>query len=76
MVDADHFKKINDNFGHPVGDLMLKQLADCCIRMFPRKTDFVARYGGEEFVIILQETSLEVAKCSDSGYCRQCERYA
>lgn len=62
MVDADHFKKINDNLGHPVGDLMLKQLADCCIRMFPRKTDFVARYGGEEFVIILQETSLEVAK--------------
>jgi diguanylate cyclase (GGDEF)-like protein len=62
MVDADHFKSINDNFGHPVGDLALKQLADCCVHVFPRKTDFVARYGGEEFAIVLQETPLEVAK--------------
>lgn len=62
MVDADHFKKVNDNFGHPTGDLLLKQLADCCVHVFPRKTDYVARYGGEEFAVLLQDTSLETAK--------------
>ncbi len=61
MLDVDHFKDINDRFGHPVGDLVLKRLADCCLHAFPRKADFVARYGGEEFVIILQETPLRTA---------------
>ncbi len=61
MLDADHFKDVNDQFGHPVGDLVLKQLADCCLYTFPRKTDFVARYGGEEFVVVLQETPQKTA---------------
>lgn len=61
MLDVDHFKTVNDSFGHPVGDLALKQLADCCLHAFPRKSDFVARYGGEEFAIILQETPLKTA---------------
>ena len=61
MLDVDHFKTVNDSFGHPVGDLVLKQLAACCLYTFPRKSDFVARYGGEEFAIILQETSLKTA---------------
>ncbi|MBK1718149.1 sensor domain-containing diguanylate cyclase [Thiocystis violacea] len=56
MIDADHFKNVNDQHGHPVGDLVLKRLADCCVQGFPRKTDFVARYGGEEFAIVLQDT--------------------
>jgi diguanylate cyclase len=61
MLDVDHFKDINDRFGHPVGDLVLKRLADCCLHAFPRKDDFVARYGGEEFIIVLRETPLRTA---------------
>ncbi len=61
MTDLDLFKTINDRFGHPVGDAMLKKFADCCVQTFPRRSDFVARYGGEEFAIILQETSVESA---------------
>ncbi|WP_295403407.1 GGDEF domain-containing protein [uncultured Thiocystis sp.] len=61
MVDADFFKTINDQFGHPVGDLVLRRLANCCAEAFPRKTDFVARYGGEEFVVVLQDTSSKTA---------------
>lgn len=61
MVDLDHFKKINDQFGHPAGDLVLRSFADCCTHTFPRRGDFVARYGGEEFAIILQETAIDAA---------------
>lgn len=61
MVDIDHFKRINDQFGHPAGDLVLRQFADCCTQTFPRRSDFVARYGGEEFTIILQETAMDAA---------------
>ena len=61
MIDADHFKRINDEYGHPAGDLVLKRLANCCTKGFPRKSDFVARYGGEEFAVILQDTSLKTA---------------
>lgn len=61
MVDLDHFKQINDRFGHPAGDLVLKHFASCCAQTFPRRGDFVARYGGEEFAIILQETAIDAA---------------
>ncbi len=52
FVDADHFKSINDRFGHLVGDDVLRQLADL-LRTNVRPTDLVARYGGEEFVVLL-----------------------
>lgn len=52
LLDADHFKKVNDNYGHPVGDAVLQQIAGL-IMQNTRATDFVARYGGEEFVVIL-----------------------
>lgn len=52
LLDADHFKKVNDNYGHPVGDAVLQQIAGL-IMQNTRTTDFVARYGGEEFVVIL-----------------------
>jgi diguanylate cyclase (GGDEF)-like protein len=52
MVDVDHFKKINDRFGHPVGDQVLKQVAVVLVKTV-RKIDVVARYGGEEFAVIL-----------------------
>ncbi len=55
MIDIDHFKKINDEFGHLVGDQVLRQLADI-MRANVRTIDIPARYGGEEFVMVLPET--------------------
>lgn len=57
MLDLDHFKNINDEYGHLVGDRMLTSIAAVITKVI-RKTDFVARYGGEEFVVILPETGL------------------
>lgn len=55
MIDLDHFKKINDTYGHPAGDYILKELSNV-LSKFVRTVDFVARYGGEEFCVILFET--------------------
>lgn len=55
MIDADHFKTINDTYGHPVGDRVLWRIARI-LELEARRTDVVARYGGEEFVVILDET--------------------
>lgn len=60
MVDVDHFKTINDQHGHQVGDVVLASIAGC-LRETLRTADLVARYGGEEFSIILPETSLAEA---------------
>lgn len=61
MFDIDHFKMVNDTYGHAVGDQVLQQLAQRCAKT-SRATDLVGRYGGEEFVILLTETNLEAAK--------------
>ncbi|MNO66988.1 Response regulator PleD [compost metagenome] len=58
VLDVDHFKRINDDFGHLAGDKVLKIIASELSRRL-RKTDFIARYGGEEFVILLPSTPLE-----------------
>lgn len=61
MVDIDHFKKINDTFGHPVGDVVIKKLATLLsVRL--RNQDSVGRYGGEEFVLILPGSIAEHSK--------------
>lgn len=60
MVDVDHFKSINDNYGHPTGDEVLKILVARMKHALKRDT-LIARYGGEEFVISLPETSIENA---------------
>lgn len=61
ICDVDHFKRVNDTYGHLAGDKVLKILAkEISSRL--RKTDFVARYGGEEFAIIMPATSLENAE--------------
>ena len=54
MIDVDHFKRINDTYGHPAGDAVLQHLAGV-IADSVRTTDFVARYGGEEFLVLLPE---------------------
>ena len=61
MLDIDYFKKINDTYGHYVGDIILKSFANI-IKDELREYDFPARYGGEEFFIILPSTTLEEAK--------------
>ncbi len=55
MVDIDHFKKVNDRMGHPVGDKVLKVVA-LLVKEQARDVDLVARYGGEEFMLVLPET--------------------
>jgi len=58
VIDVDHFKRINDDFGHLAGDKVLKIIANELAKRL-RKTDFIARYGGEEFVVLLPATPLE-----------------
>ena len=60
MMDIDHFKSFNDTYGHPVGDLVLKQIAQC-IRQAIRVNDIAARYGGEEFTVIMPDSAEEGA---------------
>ena len=60
MVDVDHFKAINDNYGHEAGNLALKSLADILSNEV-RTTDIVCRYGGEEFAMVFPETHLNLA---------------
>lgn len=60
--DIDFFKKINDSYGHPGGDYVLKELGQLMQSKLVRSNDYFARFGGEEFVIILQSTSLKTAQ--------------
>ena len=61
MLDVDHFKQVNDTYGHAVGDLVLQKIA-IVFKNLTRQSDLLIRYGGEEFVIILKNTNLENAK--------------
>ena len=63
IIDIDHFKAVNDTFGHPAGDVVLKAMAKLTLESFSRKNEFVARYGGEEFCVILTDETLE--SCRD-----------
>lgn len=60
LLDADHFKNINDSHGHEMGDRVLRILANAC-RQNLRQLDEIGRYGGEEFVMLLPETSVALA---------------
>jgi two-component system cell cycle response regulator len=67
MLDIDHFKRINDQFGHAAGDAVLQELVRRVGQCLPRETDWCARVGGEEFIIVLGDTPL-------SGAARVAER--
>lgn len=58
LIDVDHFKKYNDNYGHLEGDRCLEQVGKAMMAVAKRPTDVVARYGGEEFIIVLPNTHL------------------
>ncbi len=69
MIDIDHFKTINDSFGHTVGDQVLRQLATL-LREKIREMDMIGRYGGEEFLLILPNTHLNDAAEQAARLCR------
>lgn len=60
LLDIDHFKQVNDRYGHQVGDEVLRRLCTLC-RKELRESDILARFGGEEFIILLPSTSIEQA---------------
>jgi diguanylate cyclase (GGDEF)-like protein len=68
MIDLDHFKLINDRYGHLIGDDMLQFVATLCKRNL-RKIDIIGRYGGEEFIVLLPETGAEQALNLASRIC-------
>jgi diguanylate cyclase (GGDEF)-like protein len=61
LLDLDHFKRVNDTWGHPAGDAVLRNVAGVASRTV-RSTDLVGRLGGEEFIVLLPSTSLEAAR--------------
>jgi diguanylate cyclase (GGDEF)-like protein len=62
MCDIDHFKKVNDTYGHQAGDQVLKKMVQSITELIRNDTDWLARYGGEEFLLVLPETGLENAQ--------------
>ncbi len=60
MLDLDHFKRINDSFGHANGDMVLIEFYRTCQQLV-RESDTITRYGGEEFLVLLPETQLHQA---------------
>ena len=61
ILDIDHFKHVNDTYGHLVGDEVIKHVAQAC-KLYARESDAVCRWGGEEFIIMLADTSIDGAK--------------
>ncbi|MBN2353385.1 MAG: diguanylate cyclase [Spirochaetales bacterium] len=73
MLDIDHFKPINDNFGHQCGDMVIREIGER-LRNQLRKYDYAGRYGGEEFFIILPNTNLSQAVSIGERFRREIEK--
>jgi diguanylate cyclase (GGDEF)-like protein len=69
MVDIDHFKKVNDEYGHPVGDEVIRRLASS-LQGGVRSTDLVCRWGGEEFILLIG-ANIERASATSTRLCRE-----
>lgn len=74
MIDVDHFKNVNDTWGHQAGDMVLKEIARL-IKNEKRESDLLARYGGEEFVMLLTSIGTEDAKKSAERFRLAIERH-
>lgn len=72
MIDLDHFKNVNDGYGHDFGDFVLKEFARR-MKKISRPTDLIFRIGGEEFVVLLPQTDVEGGKKVGEKICRTCE---
>lgn len=70
MIDIDHFKRINDTYGHQTGDSVLKEIAQIISDNLRKEIDTVARWGGEEFIVLLPETKKENALSPASRICK------
>ena len=75
MFDIDHFKKINDTYGHTTGDIVLKEIAQVVTETI-RKYDIVARWGGEEFVILVPNSKAEETALMAEKIRETIEKYA
>ena len=73
LIDADHFKSINDTYGHDIGDLVLKKIVEIC-RANLRDVDFIGRWGGDEFVVLLPGTVLKQGTIVAERICRAVEQ--
>ncbi len=74
MFDIDHFKNINDTYGHDIGDKVLRTVSDI-VRFNIRETDIFARWGGEEFIILTPETTIESAELLANKLCMALQQY-
>jgi diguanylate cyclase (GGDEF)-like protein len=70
ILDIDHFKKVNDTWGHVTGDVVLKSIG-CLLRRFLRQSDSAARLGGEEFVVLMPAATLADAKAVAERMCKE-----
>jgi diguanylate cyclase (GGDEF)-like protein len=68
LLDIDHFKRVNDSYGHPVGDRVIEAVATCCAGL-SRPSDSLGRIGGEEFALLLPETSEADALAAARRFC-------
>lgn len=73
LIDLDHFKSVNDRYGHSAGDLVINQLASV-LSALSRASDIVCRFGGEEFLVVLPGTGLEAAEARAEDYRRMFEK--
>jgi diguanylate cyclase (GGDEF)-like protein len=64
MIDVDHFKKVNDGYGHQTGDVVLERVSEL-IRTYLRPSDLAGRYGGEEIIVAIQGNAMEAAQIAE-----------